>query len=156
MSPPRKPIHERLAANSLPDGECLAWTGSKDRYGYGVLTVGRKQFRAHRLSFAETFGQLIPQGAVVCHRCDRPECIEPTHLFLGTPRGNTRDMIAKGRKARVIDGDHPNTKITHSARDVIRRRRAEGETLKSIASDYGVSFQTISDICRGARSYGSA
>ena len=51
--------------------------------------------------------------------------------------------------------DHPKTKVRHTGRDEIRRRRGEGETLKSIANDYGVSFQTISDICIGRRSYGS-
>ena len=157
MAPPRKPLAERLAAWSVPDGECLVWTGNKGRDGYGVMSIGRKQYRAHRVAYAVANGGLLPEPEQkVCHRCDRPECINPEHLFLGTARDNTQDMIAKGRKARVIDAEHHGTKIRHAEREAIRQRKAQGQTLKQIASEYGVSFQTISDICRGARSYGAA
>lgn len=154
MAPPRKPIFERLAANSKRDGECLIWTGNRSRDGYGVLTVGRAQRRAHRLSYAVAYG-IIPEGMLVCHRCDRPLCIEPRHLFLGSPKANTADMMAKGRKASVTDSLHPNTKVSHADRAVIRSRRMDGQRLTEIAVDYGVSFQTISDICNGKGSYGT-
>lgn len=154
MAPPRKPIWQRIEANTKREGDCLLWTGSKSRDGYGVLTIGRRQHRAHRVSY-EYFNGPIPNGMLVCHRCDVPCCVEPRHLFLGSAKENTADMLSKGRANRRIDLSHPATKISHAEREVIRDRRNGGETLASIARDFNVSFQTVSDICRGSRSYGT-
>jgi hypothetical protein len=92
---------------------------------------------------------------LICHRCDRPLCINPSHLFIGSPRDNTQDMIRKGRRATVRGCDHPNTKIPPDERQNIKRLRGEGRSLKEIATAYGVSFQLISDICNGRRNYAS-
>lgn len=43
-----------------------------------------------------------PRGAMVLHRCDRPNCIEPKHLFYGSQRDNMRDCILKGRKPKSL------------------------------------------------------
>ncbi len=39
----------------------------------------------------------IPTGMFACHHCDNPPCVRPDHLFLGTPKDNTEDMLRKGR-----------------------------------------------------------
>lgn len=39
----------------------------------------------------------IPDGLVICHRCDNPECTNPDHLFAGTQKDNMMDCSAKGR-----------------------------------------------------------
>lgn len=38
-----------------------------------------------------------PGSYYVCHRCDRPKCRNPKHLFLGTMQDNMLDRDAKGR-----------------------------------------------------------
>jgi hypothetical protein len=148
----RQPIKPRLAANVRKDDAtgCWIWTGSKTRDGYGVMVIGRRQFRAHRVSYAE-FNRPLVDGEIVCHRCDNPACVNPAHLFAGTPKQNTADMIAKGRKGVVAD--HPLWRISHQDRETIRALRSEGLTLSEIGERYGVAFQTISDICLGRRNY---
>lgn len=67
-------------------------------FHYGQIRVGRREASAHRTCWELCFGP-IPDGIFVCHACDNPKCVRPSHLFLGTPRDNIQDMIAKGRDA---------------------------------------------------------
>jgi len=155
MARARTPLDQRILTAHRREGECWIWTGAVGRDGYGVMTVGRRQMRAHRASYQAFNGD--PVGKLVCHKCDRPLCVNPAHLFLGMPCDNTRDMIAKGRAAPVrTDDAHHATKISHGQREAIRKARAEGATLAALAERYGVVFQTISAICRGESSYGAA
>lgn len=93
---------EKIAACSIPVTEsgCWLWTQTVDKDGYGVLAyrvAGKKAtVRAHRASFMAFVGE-IQRGLFVCHKCDVPGCVNPSHLFLGTALDNTRDMIRKGR-----------------------------------------------------------
>lgn len=152
MAPTRIDPRDAILSRYEVKGECWVWTGSKTSDGYGVMGIGRRQYRAHRVSF-EVFHGAQADGLFVCHSCDNPLCVNPGHLFLGSPADNTQDMIAKGRRYYMTDAAHPNTKIGHEKRPEIIRRRANGETLAAIAADYGVTFQTISKICLGAKSY---
>lgn len=81
-------------------GKCWDWNGRKmnSRFPYGVLDVGRKQIRAHRLSFS--IHNSDPMELLVCHKCDNPPCCNPDHLFLGTIAENIKDCVSKGRNLR--------------------------------------------------------
>jgi hypothetical protein len=93
----RDPI-KRLFDNSVPVPEsgCLLWVGNTTPNGYGQMTIGGKKIQVHRLSY-EINGGDIPDGMLVCHHCDVRSCINPNHLFLGTHKDNTQDMMKKGR-----------------------------------------------------------
>jgi hypothetical protein len=80
----------------LDDG-CWPWLGKPNVQGYGQLRGRGTMLTAHRLSWELHHGP-IPQGKWICHHCDNHICVRPDHLFLGTPKDNTHDMIRKDRQ----------------------------------------------------------
>ena len=77
--------------------ECWMWQGSRhNASGYGRYSEGGKEWLAHRYSATLVYGK-IPNGTYVCHTCDIPLCVNPNHLFLGSPQENVDDMISKNR-----------------------------------------------------------
>jgi hypothetical protein len=79
-----------------PDA-CWPWTGRTEG-GYGRLWFKNKHERAHRVAWALANNQPVPDGMVVCHRCDNPPCCNPADLWLGTRTDNNADRDAKGRQ----------------------------------------------------------
>lgn len=148
----------------VPDG-CWLWRGNTRGKGYGRLWVGR-YIAAHRFSY-ELHNGPIPSGKFVCHRCDVPACVNPAHLFIGTPKENIEDAKAKlrhspftranifparapGRQKGEPAGElNPRAKLSTEDIPTIRQRRACGETYASIARDFGVSLHSIHDVCTG-------
>lgn len=143
------PIEKRLAERTVRDGDCILWTGCKDKDGYGLVVFGHhKTFRLTRFLWERSKGP-IPPKHFVCHTCDTPSCINLDHFFLGTAGDNTRDMIRKGRNRNLRGDAHPSTKIPDKEISVILALRAQGWTLNALAEKYGVAFTNISKICRG-------
>ena len=95
---------------------------------------------AHRVSWELTHGP-IPDGLIVCHKCDNPPCVNPDHLFLGTHKDNSQDMARKGKSQY----GRKNTKAKLTDADVVAIR-ASDKSGNQIAKDYGIWPSQVSHI----------
>lgn len=121
---------------------CWEWTAAtkgKDE-PYGIIGFGKKTYKAHRVSWFLHFGE-IPKGMFVCHSCDNPNCTNPKHLFLGTPKENHRDMMEKGRNSPPPKGP-PSNKINMPNNSEILKELAEVSGMQ-LAKKYKVSKYVI-------------
>ena len=145
------------------DDECWPWHGAACGNGYGQIRWRGRTWKAPRVIVTLTRGE-IPDGLWVCHRCDNPPCVNPAHLFLGTPSENTMDMAMKGRRHpnqakppamfRIyppIGEDNVKAKLVAEDVTAIRRLYATGAlSQQAIADSYGVHQTQVSRIVRGA------
>lgn len=142
-----RPLEERLWDGVEKGGsdDCWVWTGTRMVGGYGRLVHKGSYISTHRLSYEMEYGP-IPDGYFVCHRCDNPPCVNPRHLFLGTPAENSRDMRLKKRSLRGVK--HRDAKLTEKE---VREIRAlpDSAITRRIAEQYGVHEATIASVRRG-------
>jgi hypothetical protein len=144
----------------VPEAGCWLWLGSTGRGGYGRIRVGgNRTARTHRLAWELNRGP-IPDGLHVLHKCDTPCCINPDHLFLGTPLDNAHDRDRKGRQVAGRVGSkypRPHTKRLTPDNEAWAVWLASMNCSQAdIARHFGVSQGTVSHtIVRQLAKFGS-
>ncbi|MFA6358933.1 MAG: HNH endonuclease signature motif containing protein [Candidatus Omnitrophota bacterium] len=129
-------------------GNCWVWIGCKHEC-YGQFRINNERIQAHRMSWILD-GFELPDGALVCHKCDNPPCVRPSHLFLGTELINTLDKINKGRYYNGNhNGEHGSNKLTEIQVLEIRKLISGAVPAKNcieLGKIYGVTSNTIQKI----------
>lgn len=133
-------------------GPCWLWPRVGNN-GYGKTTIRLKHWAAHRLAWVYANGE-IPEGLCVCHSCDTPTCVRPTHLWLGTSQENTTDKVLKNRGAtrtKIVNESfvkNSNMKLCEWDVRLIRAFSKEFTNAK-IAPIFGISRAYVSEVVSG-------
>jgi hypothetical protein len=117
----------------------------KDQDGYEGVTLRRggkyHRLKVHRLVL-EAFTGPRPAGHEACHNNGIPTDNRLANLRWDTRRGNAADRVVHGTSNEGIR--HPAAKLDEAQVQEIREMRAAGNELKSIAVQFGISFQNVS------------
>lgn len=160
-------LTEPIAAPEKAEGpSCVIWPRAKDDRGRGRIWHDGKLMLAHRWVWERSVGR-IPAGALLCHHCDNPSCVNIAHLYVGTHKTNAQDMGRRGRQwlqrdlesatriGRALGGANdwakgarnPKAKLSENSIAIIR---ADGRKTSVLAEEFGVDRTTIQRIRRGA------
>ena len=101
-----------------------------------MQTSGYGQFDhdgAHGVSYLLKKGE-IPKDKFVCHRCNEKLCVNPDHLYLGTPKQNSQDAQKDGLLQKALTPE----KIA-----IIHSLHLYGWSHKKIAAEVGCAKSMV-------------
>lgn len=149
------PLAQRLERNSIPEPNsgCWLWERGLTSTGYGQTHIGGRRERggkvaqAHRAMWIACHGD-IPHGLFVCHHCDVKTCVNPDHLYLGTPKQNTADAVARDR---IVRGEkRRNARLSDEMVRTIWRMHNARASSREIGDHIGVDPRHVRKVLEGA------
>jgi len=139
----RLPFWDRVQMQTeVKENGCHIFSGAKDEFGYGRISKDGILVRVHRAVYERDHGP-IGRYLFVCHKCDTPACINPSHLFLGTHADNMADKAAKGRSRTRFQ------KLRTEDVRQIKQMLSMGVSAAKISRLFDVSQPSISHIKTG-------
>lgn len=150
-----RPLEERFWQFVLVgfEGECWEWVGGKASHGYGSIGRGGRGTNtcAHVVSYELHHGQ-VPEGLQVLHTCDNRGCVNPEHIWAGTPVENMQDKESKGRANHATGERQGSSKLMqHEVEEIIRLYATGSFTYKELGAIFDVSHTTIRHIVIGKK-----
>jgi hypothetical protein len=182
----KKTIEQRILAHSVEEDfirtgvDTPCWVSDYATSGsagnnYPVMQIEYKQCKVHRIAFGLYVED--PEDKCICHRCDNRACWRPDHMFKGTHKENSEDMVKKGRqnsptgdrhgtktkpesvcrgeiKSKIMKKtaargkDHGLTNLTEEHVQYIRGWALDGFSYHKIAKAFGISVTTVFNITK--------
>jgi len=150
MKPDKKYINRflnKFIINS--ESQCWVWVGARSPNGYGLFWTGTKLIGAHVFSWIVHNGIDVPRGMYICHECDNKRCVNPNHLYIGTPSENISD-----RESRIQWKKNTNGLIKlnpDSVREIRSLYNSGKCTSVELAKRFNVSRDHISRVANSTK-----
>ena len=127
--------------------ECVIWPFGYSQKGYGCARLNGKSRNAQRVSLILKTGK-DPEGMHACHRCNNPSCVNPDHIYWGTPKENMADRLANGTEN--IGTRNPHAKLSEVE---VMEIFSDPRSPKEISDEKVISETTVYDI-KSQKSWG--
>lgn len=135
------------------EDECWEWQGRCSHDNYGFFAWPEKDIHYAHIAAYVLFISNIPKQhgshkLHVCHSCDNPKCVNPKHLWLGTSKQNSEDMVNKNRQSK---GEHrPAAKLTYKQAKKIRKLYKTGNyTFNRLSKKFSIAEKIVFGIIHG-------
>lgn len=135
-------LKERFLNKVNKTDTCWIWLASFNRNGYGQFGMNGTMRSTHRVSY-ELFNGIIPPSLCVLHTCDNRKCVNPSHLFLGTKKDNTQDMVKKNRRfsPNSVGSSNGHSKLTEQ--EVLQIRSLSNTDRKKLAQQFNIHLAQV-------------
>ena len=126
----------------INENECWICMSHYPAGEYPRIKINKKLLLISRIVLEQKLGRKIKQGYLACHECNNSRCINPKHIYEGTPKQNTEDSIKIGTHVCLNQKGESAAWHKLSNNDILKIRKSKIPS-KKLSEIYGVCLAHI-------------